>query len=387
MPLLAPRHRLIVPDLRGLGDSSRPLDGYDKKTVAGDLWQLLSGALGLTRWHLRRPRLGRTGGLRAGRGARRRDPDAGDRRRTLPGIGPDISQGGKRWHHAFHMTPDLPEALVQGRERAYLTWFYRTFSWQRECLRADDIDEYLRTYRQPDALRAGFAYYRNIPRDRPTTAARSRVGLSPAMPVLAVGGGRAEARGRGSEPEQSLKMIADDVTRRGHRRLRPLRARRTARRTGGAPARALRPRLTPPARIDPRGGPRRGLRPLPAQPPIRAQPRHERDVCVEDRVPGAPAVIGRRYELGGDLAERALGVGGVMAKQPAHDLLPRLEYSPRATRVPFARRRAARTDTGCRGRDGRRGDAPRLTGLPEPRARAWACATQLASIQACDAAG
>jgi pimeloyl-ACP methyl ester carboxylesterase len=35
MALLAPRHRLIVPDLRGLGDSSRPLDGYDKKTVAG----------------------------------------------------------------------------------------------------------------------------------------------------------------------------------------------------------------------------------------------------------------------------------------------------------------------------------------------------------------
>jgi len=30
---------------------------------------------------------------------------------TVPGIGPDISQGGKRWHHAFHMTPELPEAL------------------------------------------------------------------------------------------------------------------------------------------------------------------------------------------------------------------------------------------------------------------------------------
>jgi pimeloyl-ACP methyl ester carboxylesterase len=48
----AAHHRLIVPDLRGLGDSSRPRDGYDKKTVAADLWQLLSGELGLTRWHL-----------------------------------------------------------------------------------------------------------------------------------------------------------------------------------------------------------------------------------------------------------------------------------------------------------------------------------------------
>ena len=84
---------------------------------------------------------------------------------TVPGIGPDISQGGKRWHHAFHMTPELPEALVQGRERAYLTWFYESFSWQRGAFDAADIDEYLRTYAQPDALRAGFAFYRNIPND------------------------------------------------------------------------------------------------------------------------------------------------------------------------------------------------------------------------------
>ena len=84
---------------------------------------------------------------------------------TVPGIGPDVSQGGKRWHHAFHMTPDLPEALVAGRERAYLSWFYEAFSWQRGVFSTADIDEYLRTYSQPGALRAGFDYYRNIPRD------------------------------------------------------------------------------------------------------------------------------------------------------------------------------------------------------------------------------
>src|SRR5438309_622460 len=41
MPLLADRFTLIAPDLRGLGDSSRPSTGYDKKTVANDLWQLM----------------------------------------------------------------------------------------------------------------------------------------------------------------------------------------------------------------------------------------------------------------------------------------------------------------------------------------------------------
>ena len=212
MPLLAARFRVIAPDLRGLGDSSRPLAGYDKKTVAADLWQLLSGTLGLSRWHL----VGHDWGGPVAFALAAAHPEA---IRTLsivdvtvPGIGPDISQGGKRWHHAFHMTPDLPEALVQGRERAYLSWFYESFSWRRGSFATADIDEYLRTYSQPEALRAGFAFYRNIPNDIADNRALLASGLRLEMPVLAVGGGREEARGRGSEPEASLKVIADDVT-------------------------------------------------------------------------------------------------------------------------------------------------------------------------------
>jgi len=40
MPLLAQRYRLIAPDLPGLGDSSRPAVGYDKKTIAQDLREM-----------------------------------------------------------------------------------------------------------------------------------------------------------------------------------------------------------------------------------------------------------------------------------------------------------------------------------------------------------
>ncbi len=110
------------------------------------------------------------------------------------------------------MTPDLPEALVTGRERAYLSWFYEAFSWQPGAFSAADIDEYLRTYSQPGALRAGFAYYRNIPRDSADNRALLDAGLCLPMPVLAVGGGRTEAFGRGHEPEESLRLVAADVT-------------------------------------------------------------------------------------------------------------------------------------------------------------------------------
>jgi hypothetical protein len=42
MPALAKNYTVIAPDLRGLGDSSKPLIGYDGKTVAEDIHQLLT---------------------------------------------------------------------------------------------------------------------------------------------------------------------------------------------------------------------------------------------------------------------------------------------------------------------------------------------------------
>ena len=46
IPALAQRYTVIAPDLRGLGDSSRPLEGYDKKTVANDVWRLVARSSG-----------------------------------------------------------------------------------------------------------------------------------------------------------------------------------------------------------------------------------------------------------------------------------------------------------------------------------------------------
>jgi pimeloyl-ACP methyl ester carboxylesterase len=45
---LAERYQVIAPDLRGLGESSRPLDGYDKKTIGNDVWRLVHDVLGIS---------------------------------------------------------------------------------------------------------------------------------------------------------------------------------------------------------------------------------------------------------------------------------------------------------------------------------------------------
>ena len=211
MPAIAERHPVIAPDLRGLGDSSRPTGGYDKRTVSEDIFRLLSGHLGLDRWHL----VGHDWGGPTAFALAARHPEAVLSLTVIdvviPGDGGEFSQGGRRWHHAFHRTPELPEALVGGRERTYLGWFYRAYSARPEAIDAGAVEEYLRTYTDPEALRAGFAYYRNLPRDMADNEALLATGFRLPMPVLAIGGGRTDAFGRAGEVEASMRRVATDV--------------------------------------------------------------------------------------------------------------------------------------------------------------------------------
>jgi pimeloyl-ACP methyl ester carboxylesterase len=211
IPLLAGSYRLIVPDLPGLGDSSRPAGGYDKKSIAADLKEMCE-YLQLGRFHLVGHDWGGPSAFALACVLPERVKTLTVLDVTIPGIGPDISQGGRRWHHAFHMTPELPEALVEGREREYLGWFYREFCWQGGAIAQADIDEYLRCYSQPGAMRAGFEYYRALPRDKADNQALLDAGFRLPMPVLALGGARTEARGRGEEPLESLRAIASNVS-------------------------------------------------------------------------------------------------------------------------------------------------------------------------------
>lgn len=208
IPGLAERFQIIAPDLRGLGDSSRPAGGYDKKTVGGDIWRLVHDVLGLSAFHL----VGHDWGGPTAYAVAAAHPEAVRKLAildvTIPGDGsPNISQGGRRWHHAFHQTLDLPEALIAGREDIYLGWFYRNYG--ARPLDDTEIAEYLRTYRQPGALRAGFSYYRAIPADIADNAAKVAAGFKLPMPVLALGGDR--SWGRGMEVADSLRRLAVDV--------------------------------------------------------------------------------------------------------------------------------------------------------------------------------
>ncbi len=200
---LASDYRLIAPDLRGLGDSSRPVAGYDKRTVAQDVWHVVRREIGEQPFDL----VGHDWGGPVAYALAVAHPDAVRRLAildvTIPGDGTaSFSQGGRRWHHRFHQTRELPEALIASREDIYLTWFFRNFGATPTAVSDDDIAEYLRTYRLPGALRAGFDYYRALEQDIAHNTDQPKL----RMPVLALGGGC--SWGRGFEVLESLKRVA-----------------------------------------------------------------------------------------------------------------------------------------------------------------------------------
>ena len=124
---LARDHTVIVPDLRGMGMSSHPDSGYDKRTQAGDVRAVLT-QLGVDRAVV----VGHDIGTMVAYAYAARYPDKTARLIVMdapvPGIPPwdQIVRNPLLWHFDFG-GPDM-ERLVAGRERIYLDRFWNEFA-------------------------------------------------------------------------------------------------------------------------------------------------------------------------------------------------------------------------------------------------------------------
>jgi pimeloyl-ACP methyl ester carboxylesterase len=91
------------------------------------------------------------------------------------------------WWVIFHQTPDVPEALVQGKETMYISWFFHNLAYNPAAITQADINEYVSHYSAPGRMRAGFEHYLAFPQDEIQNQNYSKTKLT--MPVLALGGG------------------------------------------------------------------------------------------------------------------------------------------------------------------------------------------------------
>lgn len=107
---------------------------------------------------------------------------------TFPGYMHPPSGSTGRWWVSFHQTPDMPEALVQGKEKEYLSWFYKGLAYSPSSITQADTDEFVSRYSAPGGMRAGFEYYRAFPQDaKDNTELAATVKLT--MPVLVLSDG------------------------------------------------------------------------------------------------------------------------------------------------------------------------------------------------------
>ena len=211
IPLLAATYRIIAPDLPGQGDSDRPGAGYDTQTLATAINGLVSH-LGVTSHLLAAHDVGAWvaypyAALFSQTVRRLVLMDAGIPGITLPSALPtDPERAWRTWHFAFHALPDLPEALISGREGEYLDWFLRRKAANPETFSDADMAEYVRIFRKPGGLRAGLAYYRAAPLSAQQNRDLCARGKLP-MPVLALG----SDQGSISDMATPLRAFADRV--------------------------------------------------------------------------------------------------------------------------------------------------------------------------------
>ena len=205
MPLLAKNHTVIVPDLRGAGDSSKPETGYDKKNMAVDIHDLV---LSLKLDHV--TIVGHDIGLMVAYAYAAQFPQATERLvlmdAFLPGIGDwkNVWLMRDLWH--FHFYGKVPLALVDGRERIYFEHFWNDFAADpKHSVSEADRQLYAKAYAQPGGMRAGFEYFRNFEQDAKDFAQLSATPLP--MPVLVLTGEKAS----GSSLIEQAKLVATNV--------------------------------------------------------------------------------------------------------------------------------------------------------------------------------
>ena len=205
MPVLAQKHTVIVPDLRGAGGSGKPEGGYDKKNMAVDIHEL-TRTLGFDHVGI----AGHDIGLMVAYAYAAQFPEGTDRLvlmdAFLPGIGDwkNVWLMRDLWH--FHFYGAVPQALVAGRERTYLEHFWNDFAADpKHSVSEADRQLYAAAFAQPGGVHAGMEYFRNFERDAQDFAALAKTPLK--MPVLVLTGEKAS----GPFLIEQGRLVASDV--------------------------------------------------------------------------------------------------------------------------------------------------------------------------------
>jgi len=211
---------VLIPDMRGYGDSDKPEGtlGYDARALADECRALVAklgfgkgkplilaahdmGALPALLWAADHP------AEVAAMAYVEAPVMLGDVLRKVFAYTPEGMEHGSMWWWILPLAPGVPEALIVGNERAFLEWFYQGEATVRhEVFSPAVVDEYLRTFSGREGVLGGLGIYRaafkTIEQTEPLTKTRIK------QRVVAIGG----KKGLGDAVGKTVKLVAQNVT-------------------------------------------------------------------------------------------------------------------------------------------------------------------------------
>jgi pimeloyl-ACP methyl ester carboxylesterase len=198
MPVLAAKYHVIVVDIRGMGSSGKPAVGYDKRTMAEDVYQLIRylgydkvfvaghdiGAM--VAWSFAANHPEATAKL-----VMMEVPHPNEGFSTIPMLPTTSSFTPKidethiyDWWFAFNQVTGLPEQLLLGRVHYLHDWIFKYLLYDESAVDRLDRAVYVQAYDNMDGIRASNAWYQTFPQD----IADEKTYPKLEMPVLGIGG-------------------------------------------------------------------------------------------------------------------------------------------------------------------------------------------------------
>jgi pimeloyl-ACP methyl ester carboxylesterase len=212
MPTLAKNFTVISVDIRGFGLTEKPRTGYDPKTTAWDMLELMQ-ALGHDQFSLVGHDLGLWIGYAMGIEAPERIVRLGLVEGVMPGLTTSFPMLGTKtlndfmWHFAFNRTEEINERMVEGREDIYFRHQFASKSASPTEIPEYAVQHYIQLVKNSNlALKGTFAYYRAI--EQVLKYTEEHRGTQLPMPVFALAG----SKGCGELTLQDVKAFATDIT-------------------------------------------------------------------------------------------------------------------------------------------------------------------------------
>jgi len=204
---LAKDHTVVVPDLRGMGLSEHPDDGYSKKNQGLDIVGVMD-TLGVKSAALVTHDIGNMVGYALAAQYPNRISRWAVIDAPLPGIGnwDTIVRSPLLWHFNFR-GPDV-ERLVQGRERIYLDRFWNELSADPKKIDEQTREHYAALYARPHAMHDAFEQFAAFNQDAKDNQALLAQAGKLKMPILALGAEKSFGDGMAVE----LRLGGSNVT-------------------------------------------------------------------------------------------------------------------------------------------------------------------------------